>query len=197
VSLGAGPMYVALIQTASALPFFFLALPAGALGDIVNRPSSSRQSTGSSVCGGGTGPCGGACSTTPRRAVGMWKSFSCPRGLSTSDSTTGSRWPIGHSRPVSQGPCAATRKPATSSPLHPGTHQASAARQCGVNGDVPCNRLLRFGRDDGPHDRRFVARELPEHLHTQRQDEREAEISLHPADRDAYEVAALVQHAAA
>ena len=37
VSLGAGPMYVALTQTASALPFFLLALPAGAMGDIVDR----------------------------------------------------------------------------------------------------------------------------------------------------------------
>jgi predicted MFS family arabinose efflux permease len=37
VSLNGGPMYVALIQTASALPFFVLALPAGALGDIVDR----------------------------------------------------------------------------------------------------------------------------------------------------------------
>jgi MFS family permease len=37
VSLKAGPMYVALIQTASALPFFLFALPAGALGDIVDR----------------------------------------------------------------------------------------------------------------------------------------------------------------
>src|SRR6202051_3364572 len=37
VSLNAGPMYVALIQTASALPFFLLALPAGAIGDIVDR----------------------------------------------------------------------------------------------------------------------------------------------------------------
>jgi MFS family permease len=37
VSLKAGPMYVALTQTASALPFFLLALPAGALGDIVDR----------------------------------------------------------------------------------------------------------------------------------------------------------------
>jgi MFS family permease len=35
VSLNAGPMYVALTQTASALPFFVLALPAGAIGDIV------------------------------------------------------------------------------------------------------------------------------------------------------------------
>src|SRR5258707_14765028 len=34
VSLGAGPMYVALTQTASALPFFVFALPAGGLGDI-------------------------------------------------------------------------------------------------------------------------------------------------------------------
>ena len=32
VSLNAGPMYVALTQTASALPFFILALPAGAIG---------------------------------------------------------------------------------------------------------------------------------------------------------------------
>src|ERR1700716_1743993 len=37
VSLGAGPMYVALTQTASALPFFLFALPAGALGDICDR----------------------------------------------------------------------------------------------------------------------------------------------------------------
>ena len=37
VSLSAGPMYVALTQTASALPFFVFALPAGALGDIVDR----------------------------------------------------------------------------------------------------------------------------------------------------------------
>jgi MFS family permease len=37
VSLGAGPMYVALIQTATSLPFFLLALPAGSVGDIVDR----------------------------------------------------------------------------------------------------------------------------------------------------------------
>ncbi len=37
VSLGAGPMYVALTQTASALPFFVFALPAGAIGDIIDR----------------------------------------------------------------------------------------------------------------------------------------------------------------
>ena len=37
VSLNAGPMYVALTQTASALPFFLFALPAGALGDICDR----------------------------------------------------------------------------------------------------------------------------------------------------------------
>jgi MFS family permease len=37
VSLKAGPLYVALTQTASALPFFIFALPAGAIGDIVDR----------------------------------------------------------------------------------------------------------------------------------------------------------------
>ena len=37
VSLGAGPLNVALIQTATALPFFLLVLPAGAVGDIVDR----------------------------------------------------------------------------------------------------------------------------------------------------------------
>src|SRR5579862_5761447 len=31
------PSYIALIQTASALPFFLLALPAGSLGDIFDR----------------------------------------------------------------------------------------------------------------------------------------------------------------
>src|SRR5215471_7790441 len=37
VSLGASPALVALTQTASSLPFFVLALPAGAIGDIVDR----------------------------------------------------------------------------------------------------------------------------------------------------------------
>src|SRR5258708_33192881 len=37
VSLGAGPMYVALTQTASALPFFVFALPAGAIGELARR----------------------------------------------------------------------------------------------------------------------------------------------------------------
>src|SRR5260221_1097885 len=37
VSLGAGPVYVALIQTAATLPFFLFALPAGSIGDIVDR----------------------------------------------------------------------------------------------------------------------------------------------------------------
>jgi MFS family permease len=37
VSLHAGPFYVALTQTASALPFFVFALPAGSIGDIVDR----------------------------------------------------------------------------------------------------------------------------------------------------------------
>jgi MFS family permease len=37
LSLGAGPMYVALTQTASSLPFFLFALPAGSAGDIVDR----------------------------------------------------------------------------------------------------------------------------------------------------------------
>jgi MFS family permease len=37
VSLSASPFFVALTQTASTLPFFLLALPAGAIGDIVDR----------------------------------------------------------------------------------------------------------------------------------------------------------------
>ena len=37
VSLGASPLYVALTQTASTLPFFIFALPAGAVGDIADR----------------------------------------------------------------------------------------------------------------------------------------------------------------
>jgi MFS family permease len=37
LSLKAGPMYVALIQTASALPYVLLAMPAGSVGDIVDR----------------------------------------------------------------------------------------------------------------------------------------------------------------
>jgi MFS family permease len=36
-SLTSSPLYIALIQTATALPFFLLALPAGAIGDIVDR----------------------------------------------------------------------------------------------------------------------------------------------------------------
>ena len=37
VSLGGSPLLVALTQTASTLPFFLFALPAGAIGDIVDR----------------------------------------------------------------------------------------------------------------------------------------------------------------
>src|SRR5271156_1686874 len=36
-TLTSSSLYVALIQTASALPFFLLALPAGSLGDIFDR----------------------------------------------------------------------------------------------------------------------------------------------------------------
>jgi MFS family permease len=36
-SLTSNPLYIALIQTASALPFFLLALPAGSIGDIFDR----------------------------------------------------------------------------------------------------------------------------------------------------------------
>jgi MFS family permease len=37
VSLGAGPIFVALTQTAASLPYFLLALPAGSAGDIFDR----------------------------------------------------------------------------------------------------------------------------------------------------------------
>src|SRR6202047_709093 len=37
VSLGAGPIYVALTQTAASLPYFLVALPAGSAGDIFDR----------------------------------------------------------------------------------------------------------------------------------------------------------------
>src|SRR6202041_2451332 len=37
VSLGGGPIYVALTQTAASLPSFLLALPAGSAGDIFDR----------------------------------------------------------------------------------------------------------------------------------------------------------------
>ena len=37
VSFGAGPLYVALTQTASSLPFFMFALPAGSIVDVVDR----------------------------------------------------------------------------------------------------------------------------------------------------------------
>src|SRR5471032_306471 len=37
VSIGASPLFVALTQTASTLPFLLFALPAGAIGDIVDR----------------------------------------------------------------------------------------------------------------------------------------------------------------
>lgn len=50
VSLGAGPMYVALTQTASSLPFFLLALPAGSAGDIVDRRKLILYTEGWMVC---------------------------------------------------------------------------------------------------------------------------------------------------
>jgi hypothetical protein len=43
VSLNAGPMNVALTQTESALPFFILALPAGASWGHLNRHLSSLK----------------------------------------------------------------------------------------------------------------------------------------------------------
>src|SRR6266478_3417442 len=36
-SLSSSPLQIALIQAAAALPFFLLALPAGSIGDIVDR----------------------------------------------------------------------------------------------------------------------------------------------------------------
>src|SRR5260370_40061912 len=37
VSLGAGPLYIALTQTAATLPFFLFALPAGSIRDLADR----------------------------------------------------------------------------------------------------------------------------------------------------------------
>ena len=45
--------------------------------------------------------------------------------------------------------------------------------------------------------RLLVRRELAQHLGSNRQDERETVVALHPADRDADEVPALIEHAAA
>lgn len=50
VSLGAGPMYVALTQTASSLPFFLLALPAGSAGDIFDRRKLILYTEGWMAC---------------------------------------------------------------------------------------------------------------------------------------------------
>src|SRR5260370_12285653 len=50
VSLGAGPMYIALTQTASSLPFFLLALPAGSAGDIIDRRQLILSTEGWMVC---------------------------------------------------------------------------------------------------------------------------------------------------
>src|SRR5258708_24390430 len=50
VSLGAGPMYIALTQTASSLPFFLLALPAGSAGDIIDRRKLILFTQGWVVC---------------------------------------------------------------------------------------------------------------------------------------------------
>ena len=45
--------------------------------------------------------------------------------------------------------------------------------------------------------RLFVSRQLAQHLGANRQDEREAVVPLHSPDRDADQVAALIEHAAA
>jgi MFS family permease len=50
ISLGAGPMYVALTQTASALPYFLLAIPAGSAGDIVDRRKLILYTEGWMIC---------------------------------------------------------------------------------------------------------------------------------------------------
>ena len=59
-------------------------------------------------------------------------------------------------------------------------------------------RLTRLSDARGDRGFRLVERRhLPQHLGSHRQDEREAVVALHPADRDADEMAALIQHAAA
>jgi MFS family permease len=50
VSLAAGPMYVALTQTASSLPYLLLALPAGSAGDIVDRRKLILYTEGWMLC---------------------------------------------------------------------------------------------------------------------------------------------------
>src|ERR1700724_1016257 len=52
-SLRAGPLYVALTQTASTLPFFLLALPAGSIGDIVDRRKLILYTEPRMVCAAG------------------------------------------------------------------------------------------------------------------------------------------------
>src|SRR4051794_1791359 len=61
---------------------------------------------------------------------------------------------------------------------------------------TPCLLLLFFDRDDRLLSLGLlVQRHFPEHLGADGQDEREAVVALHPADRDADEHAALVEHA--
>jgi len=48
---------VALTQTASAFPFFLLALPAGALGDILDRRETDTDDGSMDVFCGGSAPC--------------------------------------------------------------------------------------------------------------------------------------------
>src|SRR5690349_13448697 len=51
--------------------------------------------------------------------------------------------------------------------------------------------LLRLCRDDAGSGRRLVARKLTKHFGAQREDEGEPVVALHPADRNADQIAAL------
>src|SRR4030095_7559819 len=57
--------------------------------------------------------------------------------------------------------------------------------------------LLRLGDDGRRRARRLVARHLSQHFAPHRENEREAIVALHPADRNPHQIAALIEDAAA
>ena len=102
VSQGAGPLFVALTQTALALPFFLLALPAGALGDIFDRRklivvgrrtrmNSWQRSRNSRACDGAMARRVGKFITIPKIRLITSKRLSSNRGQSICGNTRDSR----------------------------------------------------------------------------------------------------------
>src|SRR5246127_4807314 len=86
-SLSSSPLQIALIQTASALPFFLLALPAGSIGDIFDRRKLILRTELWML-----GMAAVLAATTMTHAMTPWLLLLLPFGLSAGDAIEAPTW---------------------------------------------------------------------------------------------------------